>query len=118
MDKILIQGLAVDATIGIHDWEQQIKQPLRLDLALFCDLKTAAISDEIGDAIDYFAVCEDLRQFIAQSRCGLIERLAEQCCQHLLERYSIHKVKLTLHKPEAIHQAQSIAVQITRSAHS
>lgn len=115
MDKILIQGLSAEATIGIHHWERQIKQPLRLDLVLFCNIEKAAVSDNINDAVDYFAVCADLRELIAQSSCGLIERLAEQCCQHLLKQYPITKVKLTLHKPEAVHQAQSVAVQITRA---
>nr|WP_154222624.1 dihydroneopterin aldolase [Marinicella rhabdoformis] len=116
VDKVLIRGLKVDATIGIHDWEKQIKQPVVLDVDLSYDCYAAGQSDDIKDALDYFAVSQKLSHFISLSHFELIEALAEHCCQLLLKQFPVNKVKLTLSKPEAVPNAQSVAVQLVRKA--
>lgn len=116
MDKVLIRGLKVDATIGIHDWEKQIKQPVVLDLDLSFDCSLAGQSDHIKDALDYYTVSQKLTHMISLSSFELIEALAEKCCQMLLANFPIKKVKITLHKPEAVPNAESVAVQMVRTA--
>ena len=32
MDKVFIEGLTIDALIGIYDWERRIRQDLVFDL--------------------------------------------------------------------------------------
>ena len=44
MDKVIIEGLQVDALIGIHAWERRGPQPLLLDLELAFDNRRAAAS--------------------------------------------------------------------------
>ncbi|OZB06575.1 MAG: dihydroneopterin aldolase, partial [Idiomarina sp. 34-48-12] len=34
MDKVFIEGLVVDAFIGVYDWEHKQTQPLILDLEM------------------------------------------------------------------------------------
>lgn len=114
MDKVLIRGLKVDATIGIHDWEKQIKQPVILDLDLSFDCTKAGQSDDINDALDYYTVSQRLTHMISLSSFELIEALAEKCCQMLLANFPIEQVELTLHKPEAVPNADAVAVQMVR----
>ncbi len=114
MDKILIRGLKVDATIGIHEWERKSKQPVILDLDLSFDCHQACQSDDISHALDYYTVSQKLTHMISLSQFELIEALAEKCCQMLLNNFPIKKVKITLHKPEAIPNAKSAAVRLTR----
>ncbi|HAE90434.1 MAG TPA: bifunctional dihydroneopterin aldolase/7,8-dihydroneopterin epimerase, partial [Idiomarina sp.] len=56
LDEVLIEGLEVDATIGVYDWEQDIQQKLIIDLTLAWDCQRAGQSDSIDDALDYAAV--------------------------------------------------------------
>ncbi|MBD3612694.1 MAG: dihydroneopterin aldolase, partial [Hydrogenovibrio crunogenus] len=37
LDIIFIQGLKINAIIGVYDWEKQFKQPLIFDLSLSTD---------------------------------------------------------------------------------
>ncbi len=56
MDIVYIKGLEVKTVIGIYDWEKEIKQKITIDLKMASDIKKAAETDEIGDALDYKAV--------------------------------------------------------------
>lgn len=53
MDKVFIEQLEVITTIGVYDWEQQIKQKLVLDLEMAHDNRAAGKSDDVADALDY-----------------------------------------------------------------
>lgn len=104
----------MDAIIGIHDWEKQKKQPLFFDLKLYFDCRKAAKSDDIKDALDYFEVCQKVTAFVANSRFELIEALAESVCQLVFKHFKCDKIKLTVLKPEAIADAESVGISITR----
>ena len=41
MDKVLIEGLRVNAVIGIFEWERQIEQPVLIDLVMTVDTRAA-----------------------------------------------------------------------------
>ncbi len=115
MDKILVRQLKVDAIIGIHDWEKQNRQTVLIDLDLSFDCKPAAASDNIDDALDYFKVCEHVTDFVSSSRFELIETLAEKTAALILKTFPCKKVKLTLFKPDAIANTQTVGIQINRS---
>lgn len=113
-DKILIRELKVDAIIGIHDWEKQQTQPLLIDLDLSFNCNKAAQSDDIKDALDYFDASQQVKKLVETSRFELIETLADRICRHLLDNFPCHKVKLTLYKPEAVADAKTVGICITR----
>ena len=114
MDIVFIDGLRVEAVIGVHEWEQRITQPLRFDLELETDIRSAAASDALHDAIDYSAVCVRLAAFVRESRCELVETLAEQCCAMLLREFRVARLRLRLTKPGAVPEADGVGVRIER----
>jgi dihydroneopterin aldolase len=114
MDKILIRQLQVDAIIGIHDYEKQQKQPVLIDLDLTFDCLPAAQSDDIKDALDYFAVCERVTHFVSSSRYELIETLAEAITELIFNEFPCEQIELTLCKPNAVANTASVGVQISR----
>ena len=64
MDSVFIEHLEVIATIGVYDWEQEIKQKLVLDLEMAHDNRPAAQSDDVAYALDYAAVSDAVTQHI------------------------------------------------------
>ena len=78
MDIVYIRDLKVDTVIGIFDWERAIRQTVSLDLEMATDIRAAAASDHIDDALDYKAVGKRLISFIQASEFQLVEKLAEQ----------------------------------------
>jgi len=115
MDQILINSLEVYVIVGVHDWERTNRQLVLLDIKISYDCQLAGKSDQLTDALNYQDVCETLTQEIEKTEFKLIEALAEFCAKLILEKFPVKKVKITLHKPDAIKNTQSIAVRITRS---
>lgn len=115
-DVVFIKGLKVEAVIGVYEWERAITQPLLIDIALETDIGQAAISDNVDDALNYKAVCDDVSEWCQAIKAQLLEHLAGQVADKLLEKYVTHKVTLSIAKPTAIKQADAVGVQITRYA--
>ena len=118
MDIVFIRGLRVETTIGIYDWEKQIKQPVILDLEMAAEVAKAARSDRIEDALDYKAVAKRLKQFIAENRFELVETLAERCASILLQELGISWVRLRVNKIGALSDAVDVGVIIERGERS
>lgn len=113
-DIVLIQGLALEASIGVFDWEKKIKQQLVFDLELSCDFSKASVSDDIQDAVNYAQVCEEIEKILSFKHYQLLEYLAEKISGHLFETFQISSVKLTIFKPEAVAKTRQVGVSIFR----
>lgn len=114
MDIVFLRQLQMDTVIGIHDWEREIRQPLVLDLEMASDIRLAAQTDSISDALDYQAVAERITDFVRGSSFQLVESLAEACAQIILQEFDVCWLRLTVNKPDAIGNAQSVGVIIER----
>ncbi len=114
MDLVFIEGLEIEALIGIYDWERRIRQPLRFDLEMAFDNRVPAASDDIADTLDYKAVSKRLIGFVEQSDFGLVETLAERCAAIVMEEFGVRWLRLKLSKPGAVRGARAVGVVIER----
>lgn len=114
MDRVLIDALKVEASIGIFEWEQRIRQQVVLDLELGTDTRKAAASDDIADAVDYKAVAKRISELAGEGRWGLVERLAEAVAACLREEFGLPWVRVTLRKPGAVTGAAAVGITIER----
>ena len=115
MDKVFIEGLEIDALIGIYDWERRIRQTLRFDLEMGFDNRKPAASDNIEDTLNYKAVSRRLVEVVSQSDFGLVETLAERCAEIVLSEFNVQWLRLKLSKPGAVRGARAVGVIIERS---
>ena len=115
MDKVFIEGLQIDALIGIYDWERRIRQTLRFDLEMGFDNRKPAATDNIEDTLNYKAVSRRLIEFVSQSDYGLVETLAERCADIVLTEFNVEWLRLKLSKPGAVRGAVAVGVIIERS---
>ena len=114
-DKVFIEGLEIEALIGIYDWERRIRQPLRFDIEMAFDNRKPAATDAIEDTLDYKAVSKRVIAFVSQSDFGLVETLAERCAALILDEFDVRHVRLKLSKPGAVRGATAVGVLIERS---
>ena len=114
-DKVFIEDLRVETVIGIFDWEREIRQTVSLDLEMTFDMRKAAESDHIDDALDYKAVAKSLIEFIGRSEFQLVEALAERCAQIVLDNFPVNWLRLKLSKPGAVRGSSAVGVIIERS---
>lgn len=115
MDKVFIEGLEIEALIGIYDWERRIRQPLLFDVEMAFDNRKPAASDAIEDTLNYKDVSKRLIDFVSQSDFGLVETLAERCAALILDEFGVQEVRLKLSKPGAVRGARAVGVIIERS---
>ena len=116
MDHVFIEGLEIEALIGIYDWERRIRQPLVFDIEMAFDNRIPAASDAIGDTLNYKAVSKRVVQYVSESDFGLVETLAERVAAIILEEFGVQRVRLKLSKPGAVRGARAVGVVIERTA--
>ena len=114
MDKVFIEQLEVITTIGVYDWEQEIKQKLVLDIEMAHDNRPAGKSDDVVDALDYAQVSQAVLSHIEGGRFLLVERVAEEVAELIVSRFNVPWIKIRLTKPGAVPQAAGVGVVIER----
>lgn len=114
MDIVYIRGLQVETIIGIYDWERQVRQRIVLDLEMATDIRAAAASEDIEQTLDYNAIATDLREFITRSQFLLVETLAEEVAQRLMQEFRVPWLRVQVGKPGAVADALDVGVIIER----
>ena len=115
MDIVFIKQLQVDTVIGVYDWEKTIQQRLLLDLELVTDIRNAAQQDDIRQTLDYAVIAQRVIALITAQPLELIETVAERVAQLLLNEFATTQVKVSVQKPGALEQAETVGVTIVRS---
>ncbi len=114
-DQIFIRGLALEATIGVHAYEQPLRQRLFLDIEIAVDLAPAAASGRLADTIDYKAVAEALQALAQERSYALVETFAEAAARLILDGYGARRVRIALTKPGAVRGVSSVGVVLERA---
>lgn len=113
-DIVIIEGLKIDAVIGIYDWEKNTRQPLLFDIEMAWDNRLAAQTDDIRFALDYESVSKELTAMVKRKPYELIERVAEESAAMIMQTFNVKWLRLRVNKPTALQHAQTVAVQIER----
>src|SRR5690242_2306000 len=100
-DYVSIRDLSVRAVIGVHPWEREIEQTLLVSVDMAANVRTAASSDELADALDYSAVAETIAAVLRAGKFRLIETAAERLAGRLLTDFPLTWLRLELRKPIA-----------------
>ncbi|AXI02701.1 dihydroneopterin aldolase [Aquirhabdus parva] len=119
MDKVLIEGLRVNAVIGVFDWERQIEQPILIDIVMLVDTRAAAVSDDLNDAVNYALASEQITELTQSLQPQLLETLADRLAEMLLNNYpTVESVQVRVKKPLAVKSAQAVGIEIIRERHA
>ncbi|WP_434527144.1 bifunctional dihydroneopterin aldolase/7,8-dihydroneopterin epimerase [Photorhabdus asymbiotica] len=114
MDIVFIEELVVITTIGVYDWEQTIKQKLVFDIEIGWDNKRASSSDDVEYCLDYAKVSEAVINHVENQNFALVERVAEEVADLLLNRFNSPWIRIKVSKPGAVAQARQVGVIIER----
>ncbi|BBV93534.1 MAG: bifunctional dihydroneopterin aldolase/7,8-dihydroneopterin epimerase [Enterobacter sp.] len=114
MDIVFIEQLSVITTIGVYDWEQTIEQKLVFDIEMGWDNRKSAKSDDVNDCLSYADISETVIGHVEGQRFALVERVAEEVAELLLEKFNSPWVRIKLSKPGAVARAANVGVIIER----
>ncbi|PKM52503.1 MAG: 2-amino-4-hydroxy-6-hydroxymethyldihydropteridine pyrophosphokinase [Firmicutes bacterium HGW-Firmicutes-7] len=121
MDKIIIKDLEIYAFHGVHQSEKDLGQRFLISVELKIDLLEAGQTDKLTTTVNYAQLCLELEQVFKREKHDLIERAAEQLCDHILMTYErVQEVRLTIKKPWAPigKMLDYAAVEIERGWHT
>jgi len=113
-DTIFLHDLRVKTIVGIWDWERRIRQTVSIDLDMGADIRKAAASDRIEDALDYKQIAKRVQQFVEDSSFQLVETLAENIAAVVLREFDVPWIVVRVNKPGAIRGSRDVGVIIRR----
>ena len=112
-DEIHIERFEIFAHIGVPEEERVSAQKLTFNITLWPIRRMDDLGDKIGCAVDYAAVCAEVKQFVAPRHDKLIETLANALALHLLEAFQIRRVTVELRK-YILPEVAFVSVTVTR----
>ena len=115
MDRIYLEDLRVEAVIGIWEWERRVRQTVSLDLEMATDVRRAAATDDIEDALNYRSIAKRLSETVESSQFKLVETLAETLARIVVTEFGVPWLKLSVSKPGAIQGSRNVGIVIERS---
>ena len=98
-DYVSVKDLSVRTVIGVHGWERHVEQTLLVSVDMATDVRNAASSDDLADALDYSAVAAAIAAVLREGRFRLIETAAERVAERLLADFRLPWLRLELRKP-------------------
>ncbi len=113
-DTIFLHDLRIKTIVGIWDWERKIRQTVGIDLEIGADIRKAASTDRIEDALDYKQIAKRVQQFVEESSFQLVETLAENIATVVLREFGVPWIVVKVNKPGAIRGSRDVGVIIRR----
>ena len=114
MDTIFLHGLEVECVIGVWEWERRIKQKVQIDLDMAADIRNAAATDQLDDALNYKAIAKRVISHVENSNYQLVETLAESVADILINEFTVSWCRVKINKGGAVRGARAVGVVIER----
>jgi len=100
MDTIFIRDLKLRGKHGVYDDERGREQEFVFDIAVDFDTHKAAMSDDIGDTVNYAIFRKIAKEVVEGPSFKLLEKLADVVATKILEDKRITRVTVTVRKTE------------------
>ena len=98
-DYIVLRGMRFHTRVGLLPHEQQIPQPLELDLTVWASLRQAGESDSIRGGLDYRNLYAVVSDTVGTSHHRLLEALCEKVAARALALDGVQRVRVAARKP-------------------
>jgi FolB domain-containing protein len=115
MDKIILKDLLVRGILGINPDERENRQDILINLVVLTDVRRAALSDAIEDALNYRTLSKRIIEHVEASSDFLVEKLATDIARIVLGEFQAAQVTVRVEKPGALRYARSVGVEIVRT---
>lgn len=116
VDVIRLNNMVFYAFHGCTGEERELGQRFEVDAELFLDLRNAGRRDDLKATVDYSRVYESVEEVVVEKKFHLLEALAQEIADTLLERFPVEEVVIRVRKPGAPVQGilDSVEVEIVR----
>lgn len=114
MDIIEISNLRLRAIIGFSPHERHEPQDVVINLRVGVEQRQAGETDNPKDACNYKTLAKAIIQAVENSRCDLVEKLAEEIARTAVIDHQAPYIEVAVHKPGALRRADTVGIRIQR----
>jgi dihydroneopterin aldolase len=115
-DRIIVNGLVVDAFIGVHDFEHERRQRVRFDVEIDTVVDYAEQVRATGAYVSYADVVEFIQSRAAgDDHVELVETWALDVADFALGNELAHGVRVTVQKLDIFDAADGVGIIIERT---
>jgi FolB domain-containing protein len=111
---VKIKNLRIDTILGVYKWEENHQRTLLFNVEIESDCKNAFVTDNIEDTIDYDHITNQIRDYVVNNRCRLIEKMVSQILDLIMQDERISKCTLEVDKLKVYDFVDSFSVTQTR----
>lgn len=113
MTTIRIDNLKLRTLIGVYQWEQEHAQEVIINISFDYDANEAAATDDISKAVDYKALKLRIMDLVESGSFALLERLAQDILNTVLEEPLIASATVSVDKPGALRFTDSVSAEVS-----
>jgi dihydroneopterin aldolase len=114
-DRIVVNGLVVDASVGVHDFEHDARQRVRFDVEIDTVDDYAHRVRTTGAYVSYADVVEYIEaRASSMEHVELVETWAEDVAAFALRNELAQSVRVTVQKLDIFAAAEGVGVAIER----
>lgn len=95
---IAIQGLEIDARMGVLEIERAESQRLLIDLQFASSRQVENLGDDIAQTVDYKAVADRVVEIAAEKPRHLVETLVDDIAEVLTAEFGLAWIELSVRK--------------------
>ena len=112
--KVIIKDLLLNFVIGYYSAEKAKKQNVKFNIELnYTDQKNLNDKD-IKSIVDYGRIIKVIKNMTKNKHYNFLESLADDLFDELFKDERIDKIKLKIEKLDAIRDAASVGIEITK----
>ncbi|MEY3982179.1 MAG: hypothetical protein RLZZ281_1048 [Pseudomonadota bacterium] len=115
--RIFLDDLAIEASIGFHDFERTAPQRILVSVDLYLPIaQSTSARDDVADVLDYDLLRLNVSR-IAQSRhFNLQETLMDEICAFCLQQPAVKAVRVVTQKPDVYPDCKTVGIEVIRWA--
>ncbi len=98
-DRIILKGMQFYGFHGVNTEEKALGQSYVVDLVAELDLSRPGATDHLADTVSYTHLYRQVKQVVEGDSRNLLEALAQDIAQRLLDNHPVESVQVTVKKP-------------------
>jgi 7,8-dihydroneopterin aldolase/epimerase/oxygenase len=98
-DRLEVRGIRAWAHVGADPGEQDVPQPLDIDVSVELDLSGPRADDDLTGALSYRALYDAVRGIVHDERVATLERLGDLVLALLMNDPRIASARISIAKP-------------------
>ncbi len=112
--RMFVRDMALDCLIGVHRYERDGRQRVRINLSLDV-IETGPVErDRLSEVVNYDTLVVRIRALAEDGHVNLVETFAERIAAICLEDRRVRRAVIRVEKLDVFDDAESVGVEIER----